>query len=205
MFILAVGMLARAAVGPAERLLNMLGERKQCATVYAIAFAINLVLCVLLIPRIGIEGAAVATSTALVMESIMLYLVAKRRLGFHVFIMGGGQSEQHSRLLAQQPPDHLAGRGHRHRSMKATSRGYSCAESRVLTKPWISAASASDGRVAGLQHDEGLDDLGAHRIGLADHGGERHRRMPDQAILDLARADAEAGRGDDVVVAADES
>ena len=31
MFILAVGMLARAAVGPAERLLNMLGERKQCA------------------------------------------------------------------------------------------------------------------------------------------------------------------------------
>jgi O-antigen/teichoic acid export membrane protein len=93
MFILAVGMLARAAVGPAERLLNMLGERKQCAIVYAIAFAINFALCVLLIPRIGIEGAAVATSTALVLESIMLYLVAKRRLGFHVFIMGGGQSE----------------------------------------------------------------------------------------------------------------
>ena len=92
MFILAIGMLARAAVGPAERLLNMLGERKQCATIYAIAFAINLVLCVLLIPRIGIEGAAVATSSALVMESIMLYWVAKRRLGFHVFIMGGGQT-----------------------------------------------------------------------------------------------------------------
>ena len=66
MFILAIGMLARAAVGPAERLLNMLGERKQCAAVYAVAFAINLVLCVILIPRIGIEGAALATSTALV-------------------------------------------------------------------------------------------------------------------------------------------
>lgn len=91
MFILAVGMLARAAVGPAERLLNMLGERKQCAAVYALAFAINLVLCVLLIPRIGIEGAAVATSSALVIESILLYLIAKRRLGFHVFIMGGGR------------------------------------------------------------------------------------------------------------------
>jgi O-antigen/teichoic acid export membrane protein len=89
MFILSVGMLARAAVGPAERLLNMLGERKHCAAVYATAFAINLVLCVLLIPRIGIEGAAVATSTAIMAESIMLYLVAKRRLGFHVFIMGG--------------------------------------------------------------------------------------------------------------------
>ena len=91
MFILAFGMLARAAVGPAERLLNMLGERKQCAAVYAIAFAINLTLCVILIPRIGIEGAAVATSTALVAESIMFYWVAKRRLGFHLFILGGGQ------------------------------------------------------------------------------------------------------------------
>ena len=93
MFILAIGMLARAAVGPAERLLNMLGERKQCALIYAAAFAINLVLCVILIPRVGITGAGIATSSALVVESILLYLVAKRRLGFHVFILGGGQSE----------------------------------------------------------------------------------------------------------------
>jgi O-antigen/teichoic acid export membrane protein len=80
---------AGAPVGPAERLLNMLGERKQCTFIYAAAFAINLVLCVILIPRIGIEGAGIATSSALVVESIMLYLVTKRRLGFHVFIMGG--------------------------------------------------------------------------------------------------------------------
>ncbi|HSJ40448.1 MAG TPA: lipopolysaccharide biosynthesis protein, partial [Xanthobacteraceae bacterium] len=33
MFILAIGLLARASVGPAERLLNMIGQRKQCATV----------------------------------------------------------------------------------------------------------------------------------------------------------------------------
>ena len=39
--------------------------------------------------RVGIEGAGIATSSALVVESIMLYFVAKRRLGFHVFIMGG--------------------------------------------------------------------------------------------------------------------
>jgi O-antigen/teichoic acid export membrane protein len=80
-------MLARAAVGPAERLLNMLGERKQCAGVYAIAFAVNLALCLLLIPRIGIEGAATATSAALVIESAMLYRMATRRLGHHLFLM----------------------------------------------------------------------------------------------------------------------
>jgi O-antigen/teichoic acid export membrane protein len=89
MFVLAVGMLARAAVGPAERLLNMLGERRQCATVYACAFAVNLALCIVLIPRLGIEGAAMATSTALVVESLMLYRFAKRRLRFHVIIVGG--------------------------------------------------------------------------------------------------------------------
>ncbi len=89
MFILAIGLLSRAAVGPAERLLNMLGERKQCAFVYATAFVVNLGLCAILIPRIGIEGAAVATSTALVAESIMFYIVAKRRLGLHIFILGG--------------------------------------------------------------------------------------------------------------------
>jgi O-antigen/teichoic acid export membrane protein len=92
MFILAVGMLARAAVGPAERLLNMLGERKQCAAVYAGAFAINLAMCVTLIPLMGIEGAAISTSTALVVESILLYLVAKRRLGFHLFILGNQEN-----------------------------------------------------------------------------------------------------------------
>jgi O-antigen/teichoic acid export membrane protein len=93
MFILAVGMLARAAVGPAERLLNMLGDRKKCAGVYAGAFAINLVLCIVLIPRIGIEGAGVATSTALIVESIFLYYIARRRLGLRVFSAENSQPD----------------------------------------------------------------------------------------------------------------
>jgi O-antigen/teichoic acid export membrane protein len=83
MFILAVGMLARAAVGPAERLLNMLGLRKQCAAIYAGAFAVNLILCVILIPHLGIEGAAVATSAALILESILLFATVRHRLAAH--------------------------------------------------------------------------------------------------------------------------
>ena len=41
-----------------------------------------------LIPWIGVEGAAVATTTALVAESALLFFVTRRRLGFHVFILG---------------------------------------------------------------------------------------------------------------------
>jgi O-antigen/teichoic acid export membrane protein len=89
MFIIAVGMLARAAVGPAERLLNMLGQQRACALVYAVAFAINIALCIALIPPLGAAGAAAAMSTALVIESTLLFLVAKQRLGLHCLIVGG--------------------------------------------------------------------------------------------------------------------
>ncbi len=86
MFILAFGLLARAAVGPVERLLNMLGEQRVCALVYANAFAANVALCVLLIPRFGTAGAAMATTAALTFESVLLFVVTKARLGLHVFI-----------------------------------------------------------------------------------------------------------------------
>jgi O-antigen/teichoic acid export membrane protein len=88
MFILAAGLLARAAIGPIERLLNMLGEQRICALVYAGAFIVNLSLCVLLIPRLGMAGAAISTASALTFESVWLYLVTRRRLGFHVFVWG---------------------------------------------------------------------------------------------------------------------
>jgi O-antigen/teichoic acid export membrane protein len=88
MLILAVGLLARASLGPVERLLNMLGEQRSCAAVYASAFVINLAIALVLIPRLGLDGAAIATATALVSESVMLFFVTRRRLGFHVFIWG---------------------------------------------------------------------------------------------------------------------
>jgi O-antigen/teichoic acid export membrane protein len=88
MLILAVGLMARASLGPVERLLNMLGEQRACAMVYATAFVINFVIGVVLIPRIGVDGAAIATATALIVESVMLFFVTRRRLGFHVFIWG---------------------------------------------------------------------------------------------------------------------
>jgi O-antigen/teichoic acid export membrane protein len=88
MFVLAIGIMARAAIGPGERFLNMVGEQKICAAVAASALALNLLLCVLLIPTYGIMGAAIAMSVAFVVESILIFVAAKRRLGFHLFIWG---------------------------------------------------------------------------------------------------------------------
>ncbi len=86
MFVLAVGLLARAAIGPVERLLNMVGEQRACAAVYATAFAVNLGLCLLLVKPLGTMGAAIATASAMVTESALLFVVTKWRLGLHVFV-----------------------------------------------------------------------------------------------------------------------
>jgi O-antigen/teichoic acid export membrane protein len=86
MFTLAVSLIARAAVGPAERVLNMLGEQRRCALVYACAFAANLAFAVMLAPRYGGAGVAAAMSLAIALESALLFAVAKRRLGLHLFV-----------------------------------------------------------------------------------------------------------------------
>ncbi len=87
MFILAVGPLARAAVGPAERLLNMTGQQGACIVAYATAFAINLFLSVGLVAWLGVLGAAIATSTALVSEAAILFLLVRYKLGVHALIV----------------------------------------------------------------------------------------------------------------------
>ena len=88
MFIAAAGLVVRSAIGPVERLLNMLGHQNVCALAYALAFLLNLFLCVLLVPKFGLYGAAASTSVALVAESVILFLITRRRLGFHVFAFG---------------------------------------------------------------------------------------------------------------------
>jgi O-antigen/teichoic acid export membrane protein len=88
MFIAAIGLLARASVGPAERMLSMLGEQYHCAGAFAAAFCINLFGCVMLTPNYGIIGAAFATSLALVFEALVLYSMVKSRLGLHAFAFG---------------------------------------------------------------------------------------------------------------------
>ncbi len=76
--------VVRSAIGPVERLLNMLGHQHICALAYALAFVMNLVLCVVLVPRFGGHGAAAATSIALAFETVLLFWIVRRRLGLHV-------------------------------------------------------------------------------------------------------------------------
>lgn len=81
LFVLMVGVVARAAVGPAESLLTMSGNQNACAGAYATTLAVNLGLSILLIPPYGLWGAATATAVSMMFEAAALSFIVWRRLG----------------------------------------------------------------------------------------------------------------------------
>jgi len=81
LFLLVLGVVARAAVGPCESLLTMSGNQNICAAVYAMTLALNIGLNVVLIPLFGLWGAAIATSLAMVFEASALSFTVWRKLG----------------------------------------------------------------------------------------------------------------------------
>jgi len=86
MLILVVGFLFRSSMGPAEFLLNMLGEHKICAAVLFTTAVLNIALNLVLVPAFGLMGAATATSTSLVAAALMHYVVVGRRLEIDIAV-----------------------------------------------------------------------------------------------------------------------
>lgn len=79
--ILAFGFVAKGFVGPAELFLNVLGQQRACALVLMSAAALNIALNVVLIPWVGLAGAAIATAMSFVVLALALFVIARRRLG----------------------------------------------------------------------------------------------------------------------------
>jgi len=86
MCILVVGFLFRSSMGPAEFLLNMLGEQTLCAAVLFSSAIMNVALNFALVPHYGMIGAACATSASLMMAALMNYIVVWRRLEIEIAI-----------------------------------------------------------------------------------------------------------------------
>jgi len=86
MLILVVGFLFRSSMGPAEFLLNMLGQQKLCAIVLATMAILNVALNFALVPTFGLLGAATATSVSLVTAALMNYLAVSRTLGIDIAV-----------------------------------------------------------------------------------------------------------------------
>lgn len=85
--ILAVGQVVNALVGPVGTLMTMTGNQDTAAWILALHAVLNLALNVILIPRFGIEGAAVATALTRVSWNVVMALVAWRRLRLRATIL----------------------------------------------------------------------------------------------------------------------
>ena len=91
LFVLVLGVVARASVGPAESLLTMSGNQNVCAAVYGAALAINVGLNLVLIPLWGLWGAAASMALAMSCEAALLAFTVWRRLGIAMVVPIGGR------------------------------------------------------------------------------------------------------------------
>lgn len=86
MCVLVLGFLGRAAMGPSEFLLNMLGQQRASAAAALSIAALDVMLNVLLVPMFGLVGAASATAIALLAGAVVNTIIARRRLGLDIAI-----------------------------------------------------------------------------------------------------------------------
>lgn len=85
--ILAAGVFARIAAGPAEDILNMTGHGGVSASTYIVTVAVNIALAVALVIPFGLNGAAVATAIALTLRALWLAYGVRKRLGIRPSIL----------------------------------------------------------------------------------------------------------------------
>ncbi len=86
--ILAIGMLGNVLTGPVGVTLMMTGRQNVAAGAATLSASVNVALNFLLIPRYGIEGAAVATSISYVLTNFLMLVIVLRSMRINPTILG---------------------------------------------------------------------------------------------------------------------
>jgi O-antigen/teichoic acid export membrane protein len=81
--ILALGQLVNAAAGPAGNVLLMTGHERQAAFGVGLGLIANVCFGVILVPLLGVTGAAIGTSASLVVWNVTLLIMARRYVGIN--------------------------------------------------------------------------------------------------------------------------
>jgi O-antigen/teichoic acid export membrane protein len=93
LLILAVGQLANAATGPTGALLTMTGKQKWELANAVVLVAFNFLLNLLLIPRMGVTGAAIATAVSIAaingLKLVQVYMLFGLRAHNFKYLKGG--------------------------------------------------------------------------------------------------------------------
>lgn len=83
LLVLALAQLVIAMVGPVAQLLSVSGHQRACLVVLPVSIAVTIGLNSLLIPRYGVNGAALTVLLVVVLQSAWLYRVVVQRLRVH--------------------------------------------------------------------------------------------------------------------------
>ncbi|MDJ0679752.1 MAG: flippase [Xenococcaceae cyanobacterium MO_167.B52] len=86
--ILCVGRLVHASAGSVGLLLNMTGNERFTFITNATGTGLNVLLNALLIPRWGIEGAALATTSTTILVNLINTIWVRQKLGIHCTAFG---------------------------------------------------------------------------------------------------------------------
>lgn len=85
LILVTLGALYNAMTGNVDQILNMTNNEKIVRNVFIVGFIINVILNLLLIPRYGIEGAAISSLITNIVLNSSLVIFIKRKLGFYTF------------------------------------------------------------------------------------------------------------------------
>lgn len=88
LLILLAGAVINAGTGIVAYLLTLTGAQRTALWIFGVALLTSAVLNLLLIPRFGVSGAAVASSTALASWNLAMLVVVRRRLGVDASALG---------------------------------------------------------------------------------------------------------------------
>src|SRR5690606_11635885 len=86
LYIICLSNLGFALFGPVLNVANMVGLERESARAAVLGVAINVVLCLLLIPKFGIVGAAIATAIATLCWKLLLVRLVYKNTGLLCFI-----------------------------------------------------------------------------------------------------------------------
>jgi O-antigen/teichoic acid export membrane protein len=81
LLILLAGGLMNAFTGAVAYLLTMTGRQMQGLGIFIVSLAVSLTLNILLIPRLSIVGAAIASSSATITWNVAMLVLVRRRMG----------------------------------------------------------------------------------------------------------------------------
>lgn len=86
LIIISIGVLLNVMTGNVDQILNMTNNQKTLQSITVFGFFLNVVLNIFLIPKYGINGAAISSLFTNVVFNLICLFYIKKKLGFYTFI-----------------------------------------------------------------------------------------------------------------------